>query len=288
MKPFKSYFAYNKRQRNGLLVLLVLVVTLQWSVYYLDFSPPISDPFSVAAMTAFQEEYDSLSNIQDTKVTRKLYRFNPNFITDERGYRLGMSLEEIDRLLAFRKTGMFVNSEEAFQQVTGISDSLLAVLSPQFRFPDWVLSNNRSAAAPPKKSNPPVVRDINQASVDDLKTVDGVGEKLAARIVKYRAKLQGFSLDEQLLEVWYLDPKLATRILRYFKVKQAPVIDKINVNEASFKELLAVVYIDYKLTKKILEYREEVAEIQSLEALKKIKGFPRDKFDRIALYLEAK
>ncbi|MDP6921504.1 MAG: helix-hairpin-helix domain-containing protein, partial [Lutibacter sp.] len=114
------------------------------------------------------------------------------------------------------------------------------------------------------------------------------GEKLAARIVKYRAKLQGFSLDEQLLEVWYLDPKLATRILRYFKVKQAPVIDKINVNEASFKELLAVVYIDYKLTKKILEYREEVAEIQSLEALKKIKGFPRDKFDRIALYLEAK
>ena len=39
--------------------------------------------------------------------------------------------------------------------------------------------------------------------------------------------------------------------------------------DALFKEVLAIVYIDYELTKKIFNYRDEVAEIQSLEELKR-------------------
>ena len=46
-------------------------------------------------------------------------------------------------------------------------------------------------------------------------------------------------------------------------------------------------YIDYNLCKKIFELRDEIAELQSLEELKNIEGFPLDKFDRIILYLVA-
>jgi DNA uptake protein ComE-like DNA-binding protein len=91
-----------------------------------------------------------------------------------------------------------------------------------------------------------------------------------------------------LYEVWNLDPEVANEVLRYFKINSPPTIQKININTASFKEVLAIVYIDYELTKKIFEYRDEVAEIQSIEELKKIDGFPLDKFNRIALYLHAK
>ena len=77
-------------------------------------------------------------------------------------------------------------------------------------------------------------------------------------------------------------------LLLQFEVKSAPSIKKININEASFKEVLSIAYIDYELTKKIFNYRDEVAEIQAIEDLKKIEGFPLEKFDRIALYLEAK
>jgi DNA uptake protein ComE-like DNA-binding protein len=52
--------------------------------------------------------------------------------------------------------------------------------------------------------------------------------------------------------------------------------------------VLALVYLDYELTKKIFNYKNQVAEIQSIEELKKIDGFPLEKFSRIALYLEAK
>jgi len=60
------------------------------------------------------------------------------------------------------------------------------------------------------------------------------------------------------------------------------------VNTASFKELLSIPYINYDLCKKIFQFKDEVAELQSIEELKNIEGFPEDKYDRIVLYLEAK
>jgi hypothetical protein len=53
-----------------------------------------------------------------------LYPFNPNFITDFKGYKLGMSVQEID-LLEYRKGNKYVNSPKEFQAVTQVSDSLL-------------------------------------------------------------------------------------------------------------------------------------------------------------------
>jgi len=60
------------------------------------------------------------------------------------------------------------------------------------------------------------------------------------------------------------------------------------VNTATFKEVLHLPYIDYELTKKIFQYRDEVAEIQSIEELKAIEGFPLELYDKIIVYLEAK
>ena len=139
-----------------------------------------------------------------------------------------------------------------------------------------------------KSSNKPIKKqDINKVNETDLRVVNGIGEKLAYRIIQYRTKLQGFSFNNQLYEVWNLDKEVVDRVLNHFEVMEPPIIKKININEATFKEVLAVVYIDYELTKKIFNYRDEVAEIQKLEELKKIDGFPLEKFDRIALYLEA-
>ena len=52
------------------------------------------------------------------KDTLKLYPFNPNFITDYKGYTLGLSVEEIDRLHDVRANNTYVNSSKEFQKVT--------------------------------------------------------------------------------------------------------------------------------------------------------------------------
>jgi DNA uptake protein ComE-like DNA-binding protein len=289
MNLLKSHFCYNKRQRNGIFFLLIIIVALQLIFFFVDFSSEENTNLSSAKINAFQNEMDSLRFVEIENSKPKIYPFNPNYITDYKGYQLGMSVEEIDKLLNFRNKGLFINSTEQFQEVTGVNDSLLNAIAPFFKFPDWV---NKAEIQTAKNNNavekPIIIQDLNIATVEDLKKVNGIGETLANRIVNYRTKLQGFSFNEQLYEVWNLDPEVANEVLRYFKINSPPTIQKININTASFKEVLAIVYIDYELTKKIFEYRDEVAEIQSIEELKKIDGFPLDKFNRIALYLHAK
>jgi DNA uptake protein ComE-like DNA-binding protein len=290
MKVFKSHFRYNKRQRNGIFFLLLIIVVLQIIFFLVDFSSNKPTDFSQNEIEIFKKEQDSLLALASEVSKPEIFPFNPNYINDFKGYQLGMSVDEIDRLITFRKTGKFVNSINEFKNVTKISDSLLNKISPYFKFPDWITKNayNKSNTSfkQPKKENLEV-KDLNLVTSSDLIKIKGIGEKTAERILSYRAKLQGFTFENQLYEVYYLDKEIADKALEYYKVLSKPTIKKININAASFKEVLSIVYIDYELAKKIFNYRDEVAEIQSLEELKKIDGFPIEKFNRISLYLVA-
>lgn len=305
MKIFKPHFWYNKRQRNGVFFLLFIIIVLQLIYVYVDFSSEEAQDVSKKELIAFQNIVDSLKRIELDKRKPKLYPFNPNYITDFKGYQLGMSVEEIDRLHNYRKQNKWINSAKDFKQVTKVSDSLLAKVAPYFKFPDWVNARNKRKTqallrvksgsnykAVNQKSTylKPTLSttDINKATQKDFETINGIGEVLSSNIIKYRGKLQGYLLPEQLYEVWGLDKETANRVLQTFAIVEKPVIKKVNVNTARFKEVLKNPYIDYKLCKKIFEYRDEVAELQDISELRNIKDFPLNKYDRIILYLEAK
>ena len=296
MNIFKSHFWYHKSQRNGIFILILLIVIFQFIIVFVDFYSEEKVNIDTPKVIAFHHQIDSLRKINLENKRLKIFPFNPNYITDYKGAQLGMSLVEIDKLLAFRKTGKFINSEKEFQKVTSISDSLLHSISPYFKFPDWVvkkkqnrqLSTSRDTRLFAKKSKYILTTtDINIAVKDDLKTINGIGEKLSERIIKYRSKLQGFSTLNQLYEVWGLDTEVVDKLLLVFKVINLPNIKKINVNTVSFRELLKNPYLDYELCKKIFEYKDEVAELQDISELKNIIGFPLDLYDRIVLYLVA-
>lgn len=298
MNIFKSHFWYNKNQRNGILCLIAIIIALQVFYSFVDFSSEEKQDTNTTELLAFQKQIDSLKAIEIENRKPKIYPFNPNFITDFKGEQLGMSISEIDRLLKFRKQNKWINSPKQFQQVTKVSDSLFNKISPYFKFPEWVTKrNNKSSKSFKKTENTyekkeykkrePKTTNINKATAEDFTTISGIGEKLSQRIIKYRSKLQGFSYDYQLYEVWNIDPEIIKKVLQTFKIEEKPVIKKLNVNTASFKEVLKNPYIDYELCKKIFDYRDEVAELQNISELKNIEGFPMNKYDRIVLYLKA-
>ena len=129
--------------------------------------------------------------------------------------------------------------------------------------------------------------DLNLANSIDFQFVEGVNASLAERIVKYRSKLQGFSFEDQLFEVFNITASSVQNILKTFKIVEKPKILKLNINTVGFRELLKNTYIDYTLCQKIFNYRDEVAELQDVSELKNIVDFPMDKYDRIVLYLVA-
>jgi DNA uptake protein ComE-like DNA-binding protein len=293
MNLFKSHFWYHKSQRNGIFFLGLCILIFQVIIVFVDFSSEEIVDIETPRIVAFRKQLDSLKAVRIADRKPKIYPFNPNYITDYKGAQLGMSLEEIDRLLAFRHTRKFVNSTQEFQKVTKISDSLLNTISPFFKFPDWVVNSKKNKLSTSQKKDfylkkPKYKRsttDINKATKEDLKTIYGIGAKLSERIIKYRSKLGGFSMPNQLFEVWGLDPTTASKVMVVFKVLELPNIQKINVNTVTFRELLKNPYIDYELCKIIFNYRDEVAELQDISELKNIIGFPLDLYDRIVLYL---
>ncbi len=288
---FKSHFKFNKQERSGIFFLLLTIILLQIGYFvFRSFSMVgTSNIFSVDEET--QAQIDILKEKAYRKDSVKIYPFNPNFITDYKGYTLGMSVDEIDRLHSFRKQNRFANSPEEFQQVTLISDSLLDAISPYFKFPEWTGNKPAGSAnvqgashfTPPDPVVP--VLDLNKATPEDLKMINGIGDKLSDRIIKFRDRLGGFLIEEQLYDVYGLEADVAERTLKRFKLLSSPVIEKIDINKASVAELTKLVYIRYSVAQEIVLYREAKGKIKSFEELKNIHDFPSDKIDRLALYL---
>lgn len=285
----KSYFRFAKQQRNGILLLFLLIIILQISYFFWISKSNLTPQESNHDWLAMQLVVDSLKNVKDNLETT-IYPFNPNFITDYKGYKLGMSVEELDKLFAFRKQNKYVNSAKEFQVVTGVSDSLLNAISPFFKFPDWVKQSKKEYISYSNykidTKKPTVKIDINQATQEDLIRIYGIGPALSERILKNKESLGSFVSMEQMQFIWGLSPEVIENLNKYFVVSSEPKVAKVNINNASVKELAKFPYFNYTIAKEIVTHRSMNGEIKNIEDLTKIKGLPSEKIKIIALYLE--
>ncbi|MFT0716501.1 ComEA family DNA-binding protein [Flagellimonas lutimaris] len=279
----KSHFRFNKQERSGIFFFLLMVIVLQGVYYYVKANPSQKET-SFVLNTREQDRIDSL-RIYQAKASIKIYPFNPNYITDYKGYTLGLSTSELDRLFAYRAQGRFVNSVEEFQTVTQISDSLLNEISSYFEFPDWVGKNQSSKKKISFVKKEKGTKDLNSATAEDLMEVYGIGETLSERIVKFRDRLGGFLVNEQLYDVYGLKPEVAKKALLKFQVIKVPTLDKININKAGIEELSQLIYINKSLASNIIDYRDKNGSFASFQELSNVDAFPTEKLDRIALYL---
>ena len=206
-KTILSHFKFSRSQRSGIFLLFGIIIILQLVYFFVDFSSLSKEPPEKEKWLSLQSEIDLMKQ-EKLDYVPKIYPFNPNFITDYKGYKLGMSVKEIDRLLAFRKENKYVNSAKDFQNVTKVSDSLLNTISPYFKFPDWV-SNKKEFKDyknyPDKafaKKEKIIIIDINLATKEELIKIYGIGEAISNRILKFKESLGGFVSMEQMKDVW--------------------------------------------------------------------------------------
>lgn len=223
-------------------------------------------------------------SVEPESYAPKIYPFNPNFIKDAKGYRLGLSAAELDRLYAFREKGKFVNTAEEFQQVTKISDSLLGTISPYFKFPDWVLKRNKELQT--TKSHVIIKTDLNLATAEDLVAVYGIGPVLSERIITVRTTLGSFADFEQLSWVYGLKPEVIEKVKERFHIVPGPNFKKLKINEASIYEISRFPGFNYAISKKIVSLRTMQGKLLNADDLSKIEDLNGYNLKLIALYLE--
>ncbi|MEM7186651.1 MAG: helix-hairpin-helix domain-containing protein [Bacteroidota bacterium] len=290
LRDLRSQCTFYHSERIGIFLLLGLLLGLLCLHFFVSFAEEDSFEIQSPTLCHLQEKMDSARAAALLSKQPMTYSFNPNFMTDYKAYTLGISPAAFDRLKAYRAQDRWVNSATEFQQVTGISDSLLDKIREQFRFPKWTgksQGGNNGYNKLDRQLLSTEKQDLNTASSEDLQEVYGVGPALGARIIDLRNNLGGFANDHQLYAVWGLQPAVVQNILREFTVTHPGTIQQMNVNKVSASDISTTPGISFAMAKDIWEFVRVRAGIDSLAQLKKIDGITPQRFKLIELYLYA-
>jgi len=127
--------------------------------------------------------------------------------------------------------------------------------------------------------------ELNSCDSTDLTVVPGFGSKRAARLVEYRDRLGGFHSFSQLREVYVLQ-NMDEEIWNTYLTINTSKITKININTATYQEIIKHPYFDAYLTKTILNYRQKNGRITSPEQLQRITHAYPELMEKLKPYLE--
>lgn len=138
--------------------------------------------------------------------------FNVNYFNDYRAYVLGISSDQLHRIEIFRATDQYIYSLEYFQSISGVDDSLLLLIKPYLKFP----KEKKYFQSKPKILE---FKNINTATAEDLKKINGIGAVYSKRIIAYRNSLNGFKSMDQLYKVYGLGSLLVNKIILRFNLE---------------------------------------------------------------------
>jgi competence protein ComEA len=266
----KNYFGFNRQQRNGLFVLLLisfflLIARLLLPVFItpadirLENLPLIERQLDSAAHR--KQQFTRRDNYAANKKS-ELFAFDPNTVSFKQLLLLGFSEKKASTFIKFRERGFVFKEKKDLQKVYGISIHFYERLQPYIlikstsgnpKTPDRPLVSQN---APPTKKQIPALVELNSADSAALEALPGIGAAFARRILKYRSALGGYVNTEQLREVYGFNDELFEKVKPYISVDPAPV-KKLNLNKDDFKTINKHPYLSYELTKAIFNFKRK-------------------------------
>lgn len=298
----RKYFAFSQRETSGFLYLLALMLILLLLPFLFK---PKTEPYS---STRDQEMLDSLALLLDDveearrstfaakKSTVVLKPFDPNRLTEQEWISVGIKPWLAKRILNYRsKVGDFRSKAEV-KKIYGFPEKVYAQLEPFILLPETAENSTAFAGKSNKsyenrsfESNRKSFRlqpfDINLADTAELKRIRGIGSKLSQRILKYRDRLGGFTSEEQIKEVFGLQPETLDSLSKYTYVENDFRPKKINLNTVTLEELKTHPYLKFNQSRALIAYREQHGPYQKIEDIKKIKLMDETTFVKLRPYL---
>jgi competence ComEA-like helix-hairpin-helix protein len=224
-----------------------------------------------------------------------LFPFDPNTITEEQLDHLAMDKFVKRNLLKYRSSGGRFYKKEHIKRLYGMSEQQYTILEPYIDLPEPVYSERatgqktdslyRTGIKGFRETAEKISVPVNRGSESDFERIRGIGPVLSDRIVQYREKLGGFTSVDQLSEVYGVGDSLYREIrdeLRFDSVE----LRKIGLNRVTFKELLKHPYVDYEMTKSLINYREQHGNYNGPDDFKSIYRLDQSSLERLLPYLD--
>ncbi len=204
------------------------------------------------------------------------HSFNPNKIPKSELLAMGFSESQAKGIISFRKKVHPFKNEEDLYKVYSLDTQFVNSFISYLEFPDSHGVNQIEEV---------IKLDINQLDSNQIKNIHGFPEFLLERIYKYRISLGGFYELEQIGEVYGLDSLSIKKLESQIFVDQGFIV-KMNLNEASFKELVNHPYLTFEQVKSIVNFRQKIRLFESVDELNQLELINDSLFTKIANYLE--
>lgn len=302
MKQFvRDYLTFNKRERNGVFVLISIITGL---LLYLNVSdslyktPPSdlakmekeSDMLNAAFAPSEMHGREVLVQPMKTKLGEKIiaerFDFDPNELSEDDWKRLGLTEKQIRTITNYKSKGGKFKKKEDLKKIYGIKPELYASLEPHIvlQAAPAVFENGKvEGPKVPASLKVATLVDLNTADSAQLTTIKGIGPFYAKTIIKYRDQLGGFYSKEQLKEVWKFDQEKYNAIEKYVTVG-LELVKKININTCTAEEL-KMPYIKWNVANAIVNYRKQHGLFKSIEDIKLTDLVDDETLRKIAPYL---
>jgi competence protein ComEA len=310
-----DYFNFTKKERTGIIVLLILIVILVILPFLYPFfirqKPVDISPFKkqIEMLSAKQldttDKYakknygdDNFQNYREPdekrgytkQVKGELFYFDPNTLDDAGWKRLGIKDKTVKTIQNYiAKGGRFYKPAD-IGKIWGLHEDEVQRFIPFVQIQN---TNNISSTEiklhetkPYEKEKfAPAIIDINKADTTILIALPGIGSKLSQRILSFRDKLGGFYKVEQISETYGLPDSTFQKIKPRFSINNNSV-HQININTATVDEMKAHPYLRYALANAIVQYRVQHGMYILVDDIKKIMLVTEDVFNKIGPYLK--
>lgn len=290
----RSYFSFSKKELNGiffLFLLILIILASPWfyrklskkQVYDLETFKLEAANFKNSEIKVFK------SNRKKEAVAVVYFEFDPNNIGQKEWQKLGFSIKQIRVINNYVSKGGKFYKKEDLKKIYSISETQYALVEPYIRITaayipfKSVKDEKVSKSVSSNNRIPAPLIELNSADSLSLLTVRGIGPSFASRIIRFRDRLGGFYTKEQLKEVYGLDSLKYSQIQDQVSI-DTKLIQKIDLNTASFEQLKKHPYLTYKQMNAIIQYRQQHGYFQSIEDLNKVAILNKEIIRKIESY----
>jgi len=304
----KDYFNFSRAERFGILILcgcILITLIIRWSLPFWT-KPHIPDT------TVFEEDIAQFRRVADSLFMAKgpsgtpiniqstfdLFYFDPNRATDEEWSKLGLNERQIRNIRNYQASGGYFKRNEDLQRLYTISSTQYQRLEPYIRLTVNEPSKRKDAieiqsvldtkevereTVTPRRDTKLQI-ELNSADSSLLTQLPGIGPVLAARTVRYRILIGGFTDVKQLGEVYGINQDLVEQLTMHLSVDSS-LIRKIPVNKATFRELVVHPYLNEQQARGIQNYIKLQKRVNNLNELVQNNILKREDAEKIKPYL---
>jgi len=302
---FRSWDNLSKADLRGLLVIFMALLAVAGMRYCMN-RMPAGDPLPPVSERE-QRVIDSLAELAQADTLQggwrgahrypaygitkeKLFPFNPNTADSATLVRLGLRPWQASNVLKYRRKGGKWRTPDDFARLYGLSEEDFRLLRPYIRIdaPDEYADRKAGETSVrdsvrrkyPEKYPEGTVVDLNTADTAQLKRIPGIGSYYAGKICRYRERLGGFLHVAQIKEV----EGLPTGVERWFRVSPQAQVRQMDINGATFRQLVRHPYLSYEQVKVISEHIRKRGPLHDWSDLRLYDEFTPEDFQRLRPY----